>query len=139
MRLIAQTALGPVQALNLHPPVSPSGSRVSGSFTTGRVRLDEIPAFAKDLDEGLPTLWVGDFNEEADGDAICWLTDRGAHNAVSEHLESQPTWRWPVESMTQRFQLDHVLCKGALRTVGVQVLQRGNSDHLPIVAESVAG
>ncbi len=136
MRIVAETALGPVQVLNLHlhPPVSPSGSWVSGYFTTGPVRREEIEDFVEGLEPGLPTLFVGDFNEEAGGDAIGFLEERGARDAVSDHLGSQPTWRWPVGSITLRFQLDHVLYQGALRPVDVQVRQAGRSDHLPVVA-----
>lgn len=140
MRLVAQTALGPVQVLNLHlhPPVSPRGSWVSGYFTTGPVRREEIAAFVEGLEPGMPTLFVGDFNEEAQGDAVRFLKDRGARDAVSDHLGRQPTWRWPVGALTLRFQLDHVLYQGRLRPVDVQVRQAGRSDHLPVVATFVA-
>lgn len=136
MRLVAQTALGPVQVLNLHlhPPVSPSGSWVSGYFTTGPVRRAEIERFVQGLEPGLPTLFVGDFNEEANGDAIQFLKERGARDAVSDHLGSEPTWRWRVGGVTLRFQLDHVLYEGALRPVDVQIREAGRSDHLPVVA-----
>ncbi|MGC4118565.1 MAG: endonuclease/exonuclease/phosphatase family protein [Myxococcales bacterium] len=134
LRLVAQTALGPVQVLNLHlhPPVSPSGSWVSGYFTTGPVRREEVQAFTRGLEPGLPTILAGDFNEEARGDAIAFLKEGGARDAVSDHLGSAPTWRWPVGALTLRFQLDHVLYQGGLRPVDVQVLERGHSDHLPV-------
>lgn len=138
-RLVAETPLGNVQVLNvhLHPPVSKNGSWVLGYFTTGADRLAEIEAFAKNLDPRLPTLVVGDFNEGGGGNAVRFLEERGARDAVSDHLGRRATWRWPFGAVTLRLQLDHVLYRGALRPVDVEVREEGNSDHLPVAVTFV--
>lgn len=53
-----ETALGPVQVLNvhLHPPVSDRGSWLSGYFTTKDDRVREIERFYAARASGLPTL-----------------------------------------------------------------------------------
>ena len=138
LRLLVDTPLGPVQVLSvhLHPPVSQSGSWISGYFTTGGVRLKEMNAFVASL-EALPTLVVGDFNEEADGQAVDSLLQRGARDAVSGYLDDTPTWHWPVGPITLRMQLDHVLYQGGLRPTEVRVREAGNSDHFPVLVTFV--
>src|SRR5690606_32119058 len=83
-RLLLDTPLGKIQALNihLHPPVSDKGSVVSGYFSTPRIRLEEITEFAAVLEPGLPTLVVGDFNENKHGKAIAYLREKGFRSAL---------------------------------------------------------
>jgi hypothetical protein len=75
LRLVLDSPLGPVQALVVHlrPPVSDGGSFVSGHFTAPAIHEKEITRFCQALDRSLPTMIVGDFNEEEDGRAIAYL------------------------------------------------------------------
>jgi endonuclease/exonuclease/phosphatase (EEP) superfamily protein YafD len=137
-RVVVATPLGPVQVLNVHlrPPVSDSGSFVSGYLTTGGARHTEIRAFASALDPALPTLVVGDFNEGPSGRAITELRRRGLALALGS--SAGPTWRWPTPLGTLRLRLDHILADRRLALVEARVLQAGRSDHLPVVATFVS-
>lgn len=70
-----ETALGPVQVLNihLHPPVSDRGSWVSGYFTTKDDRVREIERFYAARQPDLPMLVAGDFNDTETSAAVRWL------------------------------------------------------------------
>jgi len=93
-----QTVAGPVQVLNVHlrPPVSNRGSVVSGYFTTSDDRQREIEHFWKHCQRDVPTLAVGDFNENEDDRATRWLARQGMTNALALHDPDSPTWRWPT-------------------------------------------
>ena len=133
LRAVVETPLGKIQVLSvhLHPPVSEGGSVLSGYFTTGRARLDEIEAFFARLSPALPTLIAGDFNEESDGDVTKFLVAKGMAAAVSP---DQPTWRWSTGVGTIRKQLDHVMVDHRLEAVAGEVRVAGHSDHLPVIA-----
>lgn len=136
-RLIVRTPLGPVQILNVHlrPGVSDSGSWVSGTWTTPRVRVREIAAHARALDRSIPTLVAGDLNEGASGHAVAWLEARGLTSVLPRtSSSSQSTWRWPTPVGTLRLQLDHLLHDERLRPVAARVIRAGRSDHFPVLA-----
>lgn len=136
-RVVLDTKLGRIQVLNLHlrPPMSDGGSWVVGFFSTRDDRLREIEYHAEALDRRLPTLVVGDFNEEGDGKAIQFLADRGFSDAIAQHAGSTRTWEWPVGSITLRFQLDHILHDAHFVPVTAAVVEAGRSDHKPIWAD----
>lgn len=135
---VVETPLGPVQILNVHlrPPVSDSGSFVSGYFSTGEIRRGEVEAFAADLDPALPTLVLGDFNEEEDGDAVAWLAEhRAMRDTLSALDRAGDTWRWETRlGVTLSSALDHILYDPRLVPVDGAIVQAGRSDHLPVVA-----
>ena len=131
------TPASPVQILNLHlqPPANERGSiTVSSYLTSGSKHLAEIKRFHKDLQPDIPTLIVGDFNEEDDGDAISWLEEKGMTNALPEFDRKSKTWRWRVGLVTLRKRLDHIVYSPGIRCYGANVLKAGASDHLPVVA-----
>lgn len=133
----ATTPIGTVQALNVHlrPPVSDTGSFVSGHFTTPAIREAEISAYHKHLDPKLPTLIVGDFNEAEDGRAVSFLQAKKLRSVLPEYHPKANTWRWDVSSVTLRARLDHIVyTPNTLRPLDAQVLPHGRSDHLPVVA-----
>lgn len=136
-RLVATTKLGKVQllAVHLHPPVSEGGSYVSGYVTTGRVREEELGAFLDGLDPELPTLVLGDFNEEEDGDACQLLVARGMVSVLRDWQPDQPTWRWQTSLGHISFRLDHVFHDRALAPLEARALEAGRSDHLPVVVK----
>jgi endonuclease/exonuclease/phosphatase family metal-dependent hydrolase len=121
--------------VHLRPPMSDGGSWVVGFFSTRDDRLREIQHHAERLDKKLPTLVVGDFNEELDGKAIGFLAERGFADAIAEHAGKTRTWEWPVGSMTLRFQLDHILHDAHFIAVRAAVVEAGRSDHKPIWAD----
>ncbi|MFN3198882.1 MAG: endonuclease/exonuclease/phosphatase family protein [Bradymonadia bacterium] len=138
MRIVVQAPLGPVQILNVHlrPPVSDDGSFVTGYFTTGSVREEEMQAFAEHLAPDLPTLIMGDFNEESGGDAVEWLSESRQMRDTLDALDNDDhTWRWTTRwGVKLTGTLDHILFDERLVPVRGKVIDAGRSDHLPVVA-----
>jgi len=134
-RLVVDTPLGPLQILNVHlrPPVSDSGSVVSGYFSTPPIREQEMAGFAAALDPDLPTLVVGDFNENDSGRAIAVLRAAGFATALPKFDVPQRTWRWTTSMGTVTSQLDHIVHDPRLEPLDVRALPLGRSDHLPVV------
>jgi len=132
-RVVVDSDLGRVQFLNVHlyPPVLQSATGWwRAYFESQKIHRKEIEAFAQSLDDDLPVVVLGDFNEDAGGPAVKWLQDRGLSLALSER---GPTWRWETRLGTI-WELDHMLHGPRLRTVSANVVKGGSSDHFPIVA-----
>lgn len=139
-RVVLATNLGRIQVLNVHlrPPMSDGGSWVVGYFSTRENRLQEIEHHLAALDRSLPTLIVGDFNEESDGLALDRLARLGYGDATAQFHPTQPTWKWQVSSsVTLRFQLDHILHDAHFVPVASRIVEAGNSDHFPIWTDFV--
>ncbi len=134
-RVVVDTPLGPVQALDVHlrPPMSDGGSWVAGYFSTRDVRRDEIAAFWAALDPTLPTLIAGDFNEDAEGRAIAFLTKQGLKSALPQVQPRAKTWRWQTKLGKLRMMLDHVVYGEGLELRSAEVMDRGTSDHFPVL------
>jgi endonuclease/exonuclease/phosphatase (EEP) superfamily protein YafD len=133
--LVAHTPIGQVQLLNVHlrPPLTESGGP-SGYLSTPPVRLREVQTYYPELDPALPTLVAGDFNEDHDGRAARWLESKGLVDALPEFAPQAKTWRWPTSVGDLTWQLDHVFYDRRLEPAEVKVLERGRSDHLPVLA-----
>lgn len=136
-RVVAQTALGPVQVLQVHlrPPFSDSGSMIAGYLQSDSVHLGEISSFAdpRQLPLETPTLVVGDFNEDSGGAAMDFLAQRGMHSALQEFSPSTTTWRWETALGEVTHTLDHMLYGPGLEPLEVVALDAGRSDHLPLL------
>lgn len=139
MQVVAKSALGPVQVLAVHlrPPVSDSGSFVSGYLTTSPLRRDELSAFLTALRKDLPTLVAGDFNEGTGGDAVSALQARGFRSVLPEFEPQAKTWGWHVGSVQLSAQLDHLVASSELEPLSAKVVKGGRSDHQPVVATFV--
>ena len=136
-RVVIDAPLGRIQVLNVHlrPPMSDGGSWIAGYFTTREIREREMSWHASRLDPELPTLIVGDFNEEGDGLALA-VTDRlGYTDAIAQWLGKTRTWEWPVGALTLRFQLDHILHDARFTAAAAGIVEAGRSDHKPIWAD----
>ena len=138
-RVVLETNIGRIQVLNVHlrPPMSDGGSWVVGYFSTREDRLHEIEAHAKALAPGLPTLIVGDFNEEADGLAVTELAHRGYVDAIATQHGNTPTWEWPLRGITLRFQLDHLMHDARFVATTSTIVEAGRSDHKPVWVDLV--
>lgn len=134
-RVVVETPLGPVQALNVHlrPPMSDGGSWVAGYFSTRDVRRDEMVDFWALMDPKLPTVVAGDFNENAEGKAVRFLAEQGLRSALPQVEPRAKTWRWHTRMGKIRAMLDHVVYSDALGLHEARVLDRGTSDHLPLL------
>jgi len=132
-RGVVATPLGPVQFLNVHlrPPFDDEGSMVAGLLVTPALRAREMSSFATALDEGLPTVVAGDFNEESGG-ALDVLRARGMQDALEKVRGVATTWRW--SGVPIRLRLDHVFAdEDELAVREAAAIERGRSDHFPIV------
>ncbi len=138
-RLELDSPLGRLQVLNVHlrPQVSDGGGVVSGILVTPPVRRAQIEAYYNRLRPELPTLVVGDFNEGARGGAIEFLAARGFKTGLPEYHGSARTWRWNTSLGEVSSQLDHVLYDQQLDALDVHVMERGRSDHFPVLATIV--
>lgn len=136
-RVVIDAPGGPIQVLNVHlrPPMSDGGSWVVGYFSTRAHREQEALAHVARLDPKLPTLAVGDFNEEDEGMAIAVFKDRGFTSALPLFHPNATTWQWPVADRTLRFRLDHILYDNRFLAVSAAVVDRGRSDHAPVWAD----
>lgn len=134
LKVVVDAPMGPIQLVDVHlrPPVSNSGSIVSGVFSTPPIRRRQIRDFHGAFDPALPTIVAGDFNESTGGRAVSFLVDRGFRDALPEG-GARNTWRWTTSVGTFAQQLDHIMYGPALRPTAMAVLKGGRSDHLPVV------
>lgn len=136
LRIVLDAPFGPLQVLQVHlqPPISDSGSVVSGYVTTRSVRVKEIEVFARALRPGIPALVVGDFNEGHDGQAVAALHRLGMQSTLREYDPYRKTWRWQTSVGTLTRTLDHIFYGPGLAPVEARVVAAGRSDHLPVLA-----
>ncbi|GMV16526.1 MAG: hypothetical protein AMXMBFR56_47500 [Polyangiaceae bacterium] len=133
---VVQTPSGPIQILNVHLRALFDGSSdpVGSYFNTGDDHVYEMDLFVSALAEDTPTVVLGDFNEGVGGPAIGFLEARGYRNALPLYHPGQPTWRAPSVANQMQMTIDHILFDGAFEPLDSFVLDRGASDHLPVVA-----
>lgn len=134
-----ETPAGPLQVFNvhLHPAVNEKGSFTPYAYLSSapEARLRETREIHRHVDPALPVLWAGDFNEGDSGDSIGWLAERGLKDALPEFDATTKTWRWTTSvGITVKHRLDHLLYSPGLRCLEARVLQKGASDHYPVVA-----
>ena len=127
-----------VSVLNVHlrPPLSDDGGVFNGLFSTRDDREREIIAHLAALDDQLPDVVVGDFNEGPRGWAVRHLQRRGYLRALALHDAEGATWHWTVHGFPIGAQLDHVLFRAKRFSCSyADILNVGDSDHLPLVAD----
>jgi endonuclease/exonuclease/phosphatase family metal-dependent hydrolase len=131
-----KTPLGRVQVLNIHlrPPVSDSGSWVSGYFTTRDDRSREIERFYERRRPELPLLVVGDFNDGQNSPVVKWLEDKGMINALPAFDLYSPTWQWRTSLVKLSRRMDHIVYSRELECCSARVIRAGASDHFPVEA-----
>jgi endonuclease/exonuclease/phosphatase family metal-dependent hydrolase len=136
-RVVIDAPGGPIQVLDLHlrPPISEGGSWVVGYFSTRSIRANEAAVHAESLDRALPTIVLGDFNEESDGAAVKLFTRRGFDDALAQFAPRTRTWQWKVGPTTLRMQLDHILYDTRFSAAAAGVAEAGRSDHFPVWAD----
>lgn len=135
--ITVETPLGPVQVCNVHlrPSLSDRGSMTPAAyFSTKDIRRDEVRSAWEHLDPAVAAVIVGDFNEGDDGRALTWLTEKGFTNAVARFDTRKNTWRWRWGLITLRDRFDHILHSPALRAASARIIQKGASDHFPVMA-----
>jgi endonuclease/exonuclease/phosphatase family metal-dependent hydrolase len=131
-----ETAMGPVQVLNVHlrPPVSDKGSWVSGYLFTGDDRVREMERFYTRRRPEMPMLVAGDFNDGEDSPVLVWLGKRGLMNALPQFDRRTPTWQWQTSVATLSRRMDHITYSSELHCTSARVIRAGASDHFPVEA-----
>ena len=134
--LLVETPAGTMQVMNLHlrAVLAGDGNDASSYFSTGDDHVAEIAYFLSTVEEELPTLIVGDFNEEPGGEAIEYLENRGFRNALPLYRPGQFTWRHASVANQFSKTFDHILFDGAFAPLNAWVLNEGDSDHIPVLA-----
>jgi vancomycin resistance protein VanJ len=133
--LQVETPMGTVQLLAVHlrSVLSGESSKLKAYLTTGSDHVQELQAFTEKCTPGLPTLVMGDFNEQPDGPSVAYLEGRGFQNALPLYHPGQPTWHdppaWQVEET-----IDHILFNHSFAPLNSWVVQGGHSDHMAVVA-----
>lgn len=136
-RVIADSPLGALQVLDVHlrPPLTDQKAFLSGYFSTRPLRRTEIETYAKTLDPELPTLVMGDFNEDEQGSAVRFLEERGMRSVLPDFQPGQRTWHWPTSFGEIATRLDHVVYdESHFIAIEAHVIEAGRSDHFPVVA-----
>jgi endonuclease/exonuclease/phosphatase family metal-dependent hydrolase len=130
------TAIGPVQVLNVHlrPPVSDRGNWVSGYLFTSDDRLREMERFYARRRPRLPTLVAGDFNDNPNSRVVEWLENQGMLNALPQFDRRTPTWEYRGSVVSLRRRMDHIVYSPELHCCSARVLRVGASDHFPVEA-----
>jgi len=134
-RVVIQTPAGRLQVLNVHLRSKFEGTAdpITDFANTPIDHRREIEQFLAAC-EPMPTLVVGDFNEEPGGAALEWLESRGFSNVLPLYHPGQ--WTWRGHSVAGQFSLaiDHILFDGSMVPLDAWVASAGNSDHHPVVA-----
>ena len=134
-----ETPVGPVQLFNLHlhPGVTEEGSFTPRAYlsTAPDARLKEIRAYYERRDPALPALMIGDFNEGDSGSVVQWLGAKGLKDALPKFDSYTKTWHWETSiGITVKHRLDHLLYSAPLHCLEARVVQKGESDHYPVIA-----
>jgi endonuclease/exonuclease/phosphatase family metal-dependent hydrolase len=129
------TDMGPIQILNVHLRSMFTGrpSAATAYFSTSSDHVEEVQGFSAACEKGIPTVVMGDFNEEPDGAAVAYLESRGFQNALPLYHPGQPTWHQPPSWQMEQT-IDHILFDHAFIPLNAWVENIGNSDHLPVLA-----
>jgi len=130
----AETTMGRVHLLNVHLRSMFTGrsNAVTAYFSTNEDHLEEMQRFSQVRVEGVPTIVLGDFNEDPDGPALTFLESQGFRNALPLFHPGQPTWHNPPSWQMEQT-IDHILFDGAFTPLNSWVANIGNSDHLPVL------
>jgi vancomycin resistance protein VanJ len=127
---------GPIQLLNVHLRSLFSGDSnpVTSFFRTDSDHLQQIELFSNECEADVPTIALGDFNEDVDGEAIGFLEERGFYNLLPAFHPGQPTWG--VRSVGNQLgaTIDHILVNDHLVPLDAWVRRLGRSDHMPVIA-----
>jgi endonuclease/exonuclease/phosphatase (EEP) superfamily protein YafD len=139
--VLAETPAGwlNVLAVHLRSLYSGTGGVLSDYLNWGSDHVVEIESVLNSSapvvqPAELPRIVVGDFNEESNGDAVAYLESLGFTDVLPLFRPGQFTWRHPSLGNQLNMALDHILHDQAVTPLNAYVVNRGNSDHLPVVA-----
>jgi len=124
-----------IQLLNTHLKPKLSNKGLIGwnaYFKASEIHIKEISHFIKYLKPNLPTIILGDFNENDKGKMISWLEDEmNFQDALSKYNKRSKTWRF----ILLRGRFDHLTFNNLLTCTNAAVYELGKSDHFPVLGE----
>lgn len=134
--LEAESPAGPIQLLNIHLRSLFSGDSnpIESYLATDTDHLEQIELFSDECNANVATIALGDFNEEADGNAVRFLEGRGFQNLLPAFHPGQPTWGFRSVGNQLGATIDHILVTDQLVPLNAWVRRLGESDHVPVIA-----
>jgi endonuclease/exonuclease/phosphatase family metal-dependent hydrolase len=132
--VVVESPMGPVRLLVVHlrPLATSKEGYVTSYLNVDQEHAQEITYIEDHCQKDLPTLVLGDFNEDDDGAAVSYLCHNGFTDALSLFHPGQETWRMPSLLDQAVLTLDHVLYDEHFRPLNAYVMEVGNSDHMPV-------
>jgi endonuclease/exonuclease/phosphatase (EEP) superfamily protein YafD len=135
-RVEAQTPAGWLQLLIVHLRSNFTGrdDPVEAYVNVSDDHLLQTKDYVEHTVRDVPTVILGDFNESPEGSSVRYLEKIGYENALPLYHPGQYTWR--QASLGGQFDqtIDHILFNDFLAPLNAYVLDRGGSDHLPVIA-----
>lgn len=121
-----------IQLLNVHlkaPLTSKGRIGWNAYFKAQEVHIEELTQFMKKLNTNLPTIILGDFNENDNGKTMKWLCDEMSfQDALPQFDKRSKTWRWII----LRGRYDHFVFNNQFACSNAKVYKLGKSDHFPL-------
>lgn len=140
--VLAETPAGWLNLLTVHlrSLYSGTGGVVSDYLNWGSDHVVEIESVLQSSESSattavLPRMVLGDFNEESNGDAVEHLESLGFTDVLPQFRPGQFTWRHPSLGNQFNEALDHILYDENVTPLNSYVVNAGNSDHIPVVAQ----
>ncbi|NLF30576.1 MAG: endonuclease/exonuclease/phosphatase family protein [Planctomycetes bacterium] len=133
----AETAIGSVDVLNVHlrPSVADDGRTTLGAIIQSpHIHRREIRQIMDAAGPDRPLIVCGDLNENDNGAAVMWLTDRGLANALPRFDTTSPTWHCTRGRVCLTGRYDHIFFSSDLDCLAAGVLPCRSSDHSPVTA-----
>jgi len=131
----AQTPAGWLQLLIVHLRSKFTGrdDPVEAYVNVDSDHLYQTQQYVAHSIEDVPTLVLGDFNEDPEGDSVRYLESMGYENVLPLYHPGQFTWHQASLGDQMDMTIDHILFNDFLESLNAYVLNRGNSDHLPVI------
>ena len=122
-----------IQLLNVHlkPGLTEKGRLGwNAYFKAEDVHHKELAQFIDQIDPGIATVILGDFNENDKGKTMKWLREeKNFQDALPQFDKHTKTWRW----ILLRGRYDHLVSNDKLSCSDAKVFKLGKSDHFPIM------
>jgi endonuclease/exonuclease/phosphatase (EEP) superfamily protein YafD len=139
--LFAETPAGWFSLLNVHLRSLYAAKKglIGDYLTWGSDHVTQLESLVtnsgrEEMVRSLPRMVLGDFNDGENGDAVDYLESTGLTDALPLFHPGQYTWRHPSLAGQFNEALDHVLFDEWVEPLNAYTLNRGNSDHIPVVA-----
>lgn len=140
---VLKTPKGYVQVLNvhLHPRLASDnniGLFGEGLWLTPYFRLQEITSYYPCLNPKLPTIIAGDFNENDYGAAGKYLQKHCFQDLLLSISSCIKTWHTQFGPFTFTGRYDRIYTTQTIHPRNCQILQKGQSDHFPVIMDFIA-